>query len=174
MPTFAAHELATLTQRFAREVMEGCHEVRADASQRWHVRLHADEFVDVWLISWMTEQGTELHDHGASGGAFTVVEGTLTESVWAPGAGRTVDLVRPQGETVVFGGHYVHDVVNRFERTAVSVHAYSPPLVLMHFYDVEDGRLVRRASSWTDDPEAPAPARTNAALVPSADGRVAS
>jgi hypothetical protein len=29
----------------------------------------------------------------------------------------------------------------------------------MHYYDVDGDRLVRRASSWTDDPEAPAPAR---------------
>ncbi len=41
----------------------------------------------------------------------------------------------------------------------MSVHAYSPPLTLMRYYDVEADRLVRRASSWTDDPEAPAPAR---------------
>lgn len=154
-------ELAETTRRFAAEVEAGRHEVQADSSDRWHVRIHADEHVDVWLISWTTEQGTQLHDHGGSAGAFTVVQGELTESVWAgPKAeGRLTDLARAAGETVVFGTHYVHDVVNRTAGTAVSVHAYSPPLSLMHYYDVEANRLVRRASSWTDDPEAPAPAR---------------
>jgi predicted metal-dependent enzyme (double-stranded beta helix superfamily) len=154
-------ELAAVTRRFAAEVEAGEHQVRADTTQRWHVRLHADDDVDVWLISWTATQGTELHDHGGSAGAFTVVEGELTESVWAgpKGAGRLLDLARSEGETVVFGTHYVHDVVNRASATAVSVHAYSPPLRLMHYYDVEADRLVRRASSWTDDPEAPAPAR---------------
>jgi hypothetical protein len=154
-------ELAATTRHFADEVRAGCHEVHADPSQRWHVRIHADDQVDVWLISWTTSQSTELHDHGDSAGAFTVVQGELTESVWAGprGAGTLADLSRGEGETVVFGRRYVHDVVNRAVGTAVSVHAYSPPLSLMHYYDVDGTRLVRRASSWTDDPEAPAPAR---------------
>lgn len=158
-PALSPRELGALTARYAAEVRQGLHPVRADAAARWHTRLHADEAVDVWLISWMTEQGTELHDHGGSRGAFTVVTGTLTESVWASGNGRTVDLVRGAGQTVVFGERYVHDVVNTSQPTAVSVHAYSPPLALMHYYDVDGALLVRRASTWTDDPEAPAPER---------------
>jgi len=154
-------ELAETTRRFAEDVAAGRYRVEADPEQRWHVRIHADDRVDVWLIGWTTEQATQLHDHGGSAGAFTVVDGELTESVWAgpKGEGHLTDLTRAAGETVVFGTHYVHDVVNRAAGTAVSVHAYSPPLHLMHYYDVDGNRLVRRASSWTDDPEAPAPAR---------------
>jgi hypothetical protein len=63
------------------------------------------------------------------------------------------------GETVVVASRCVLEVANRAVGTAVSVHAYSPPLALMHYYDVNGDRLMRRASSWTDDPEAPAPAR---------------
>jgi len=155
--------LVALTRRYADEVRAGRHEVRADPDQRWHVRLHSDEQVDVWLISWTTEQGTELHDHGDSAGAFTVVSGRLTESVHRPGRGVVrgllTDLAREVGETVHFGRRYVHDVRNLDVATAVSVHAYSPPLRLMHYYDVVEGELVRRASSWTDAPEAPAPDR---------------
>lgn len=162
-PSLTLTELAQTTRRYAEEVRAGRHEVRADPDHRWHVRLHADEAVDVWLISWTTEQGTELHDHGGSAGAFTVVDGELTEAVWASGRrgapGVLDETTRAAGETVCFGPRYVHDVVNRRPATAVSVHAYSPPLSLMHYYDVETDRLVRRASSWTDDPEAPAPAR---------------
>jgi predicted metal-dependent enzyme (double-stranded beta helix superfamily) len=126
-----------------------------------HVRIHADDRVDVWLIAWTSEQGTELHDHGGSAGAFTVVEGELTETAWegTRAAGSLAHRTRTKGETVVFGTRDVHDVVNRAVDTAVSVHAYSPPLALMRYYDVDGDRLVRRASSWTDDPEAPAPAR---------------
>jgi hypothetical protein len=159
VPALSPQDLGALTARYAEEVRDGRHPVHTDATARWHVRIHADESVDVWLISWMNEQGTELHDHGGSRGAFTVVAGTLTESVWASGGGRTVDLVRSEGHTVVFGEHYVHDVVNTLGPTAISVHAYSPPLSLMHYYDIEGGQLIRRASTWTDDPEAPAPER---------------
>lgn len=150
-------ELADLCRSYADEVRAGCYEVHADPADRWHVRIHADERVDVWLISWTATQGTELHDHGDSAGAFTVVEGSLTESVWTGGDGRLVDAERGEGDTVMFGTRYVHDVRNTSAPTAVSVHAYSPPLTRMGFYDVEGDRLVRRAQAWTDDPETPAP-----------------
>ena len=39
----------------------------------------------VWLLSWLPDQGTPLHDHGTSAGAFAVVRGTLTERVVAAG-----------------------------------------------------------------------------------------
>jgi rhodanese-related sulfurtransferase/predicted metal-dependent enzyme (double-stranded beta helix superfamily) len=159
-PALSRAELVALTQRYAEEVREGRHEVHADPDERWHVRLHCDDQVDVWLISWTQSQGTELHDHGGSSGAFTVVEGTLTESVWSGSVetGRLRDLERGTGATVGFGEHYVHDVRNTAEPVAVSVHAYSPPLTLMNFYEVEEGRLSKLASSWTDDPESVTPA----------------
>ena len=144
-PALSRAELAALTQRYAEEVREGRYEVHADPDERWHVRLHCDDEVDVWLISWTESQSTELHDHGGSGGAFTVVEGTLTESVWSGSveAGRLRDLERGTGETVTFGEHYVHDVSNRAVPVAVSVHAHSPPLSLMDFYHVEEGPVER-------------------------------
>ncbi len=148
-------ELAALTERYASEVRAGLHAVEANADERWHVRLHQDDCADVWLISWTTTQGTELHDHGSSGGAFTVVAGQLTESVWSDGV--LSDTIHGTGQTVTFGDQYVHDVRNSHEQTAVSVHAYSPPLSSMGFYEVADGVLVRRAQTWTDDPETPAP-----------------
>jgi hypothetical protein len=36
---------------------------------------------------------------------------------------------------------------------ALSVHAYSPPLTTMNFYDLEDGALHRFATLATEDPE---------------------
>ena len=43
---------------------------------------------DAWLIAWPLGGEIELHDHGASSGALSVLEGTLTESVpWEAEAG---------------------------------------------------------------------------------------
>jgi len=168
-------ELAELTRRYTEEVRAGRHEVVADPDERWHVRLHCDDRVDVWLISWTESQGTELHDHGGSAGAFTVVEGTLTESVWVGSAaeGRLRDLSRGAGETVTFSEHYVHDVRNTARPVAVSVHAYSPPLSLMSFYDIVDGGLERLATSWTDDPETATPTfRTVEEMLAAARGGI--
>jgi predicted metal-dependent enzyme (double-stranded beta helix superfamily) len=157
--------LAQLVERatcVAEEVRAELHSVHADPDERWHVRLHADDDVDVWLISWTREQGTQLHGHGGSSGAFTVVAGELEETVWDPAARGLDGATRQRGDTVVFGPGYVHDVRNVLPTTAVSVHVYSPPLARMDFFDVdaaEDGdRLVRLAHVWTDDPEAELPA----------------
>lgn len=173
MPTISARpdagrrlsleELRALVERYAGEVREGQHVPEFCGERRWHVRIHQDDDVDVWLISWTAEQGTELHDHGGSSGAFTVVAGTLAEYVWSgpkqSHPGRLVETEHTAAKTVAFGPHYVHDVRNHREEPAVSVHAYSPPLRLMHYYDASDGDLLRWASTWTDDPEAPAPER---------------
>lgn len=150
-------ELVEWTSCVADDVRAGLHAVDADAEERWHVRLHRDDQVDVWLISWTTDQATQLHDHGGSAGAFTVVSGELSETIWTPGAEQLAETPRTEGDTVVFGEHYVHDVRNIAEATAVSVHAYSPPLSLMNYYDTEGRELVKLASVWTDDPEEPAP-----------------
>ena len=64
------------------------------------------------------------------------------------------DKVRAGRACVAFGESYVHDVRNVSETPAVSVHAYSPPLTLMRFYDLRDGRLAVADVLETDDPEA--------------------
>jgi mannose-6-phosphate isomerase-like protein (cupin superfamily) len=99
----------------------------------------------VWLLSWLPVQGTPLHDHGTSAGAFSVVRGTLTERVVT--AGRTSvressDDLGP-GRVRHFGPHYVHQVTNLGSEPAVSVHVYTPGLSWMNTYRVAGGSLAR-------------------------------
>jgi predicted metal-dependent enzyme (double-stranded beta helix superfamily) len=150
-------DLVEWTAIVADEVRQGRHDIHADPDERWHVRLFQDDRVDVWLISWTTEQGTQMHDHGDSAGAFTVVSGELAEAVWDPTVGGVVERSVASGDAVAFGTSYVHDVRNVGTQTAVSVHAYSPPLTTMSFYDVVDGGLEPLARVWTDDPEVAVP-----------------
>jgi hypothetical protein len=108
--------------------------------------LHA-ELADaqVWLLSWLPGQGTPVHDHGNSAGAFAVVRGTLTERVVAGRRGAraretTADLTG--GRVRHFGPRYVHQVTNTADRPAISVHVYTPRLTVMNTYRLERGRLV--------------------------------
>jgi predicted metal-dependent enzyme (double-stranded beta helix superfamily) len=145
-------QLAEFTRFYAAEVGSGKYPyVAFDAEHRWHQRLYRDRRLDIWLISWLPEQGTQLHDHGGSSGSFTVLTGELTETVVS--GQRLRDRARPAGDTVGFGPRYVHDVRNTSRAPAVSVHAYSPPLTTMTYYDLEDGRLQPIAAIATDDPE---------------------
>jgi hypothetical protein len=157
-------ELVDYTSLIAAEVAAGRYPyIQYDETERWHQRIYRDRRVDVWLISWLPSQGTQLHDHGGSAGAFTVLSGDLNEAVYLPprpgnlrrpGADSLREHLRAAGAGVGFGPRYVHDVRNLGSAPAVSVHAYSPPLTSMNFYDIDTcGELVRLATLPTDDPE---------------------
>jgi Cysteine dioxygenase type I len=149
---FAPLQLIEFTRFYADEVASGQYpDIDYDEERRWHQRIYRDRRVDVWLISWLPTQGTQLHDHGGSSGSFTVLSGRLNEAV--AGSGRLHEHERPAGQSVGFGPHYVHDVRNLSTAPAVSVHAYSPPLTTMTYYDLAEGRLEPLASVATDDPE---------------------
>ena len=70
--SFVLADLTALTSEVAAEVHAGLHPVTIDPERRWYRLLRSDSYVDVWLISWATEQTAELHDHAGSLGALTV------------------------------------------------------------------------------------------------------
>ena len=144
-------DLAALTRSVAAQVRTGAHDVVLDPERRWYRRLHADPFVDVWLISWVAEQATELHDHAGSLGALTVVSGVLDEQRWVAREGALRHRRLRAGRGATFGLGHVHDVVNTEPVHAVSVHAYSPPLTAMSYYAVDDSGALRRTRSVLTD-----------------------
>ncbi|WP_433120953.1 cysteine dioxygenase [Micromonospora sp. CA-246542] len=113
--------------------------LRFDPSERWYARLATADDHEVWALSWLPGQGTDLHDHGGSAGAFRVVAGALTEETVS--RGRLLPRVLPAGAGRRFGAHHVHQVTNRGADPAVSVHVYRPALRRMTRYDLVDGRL---------------------------------
>jgi hypothetical protein len=143
--SLALSDLTDLTREIADEVLAGVHPVEVDPVRRWYELLRTDDYVDVWLISWSTEQAAELHDHAGSLGALTVVSGELVEHRWAGAGLRSRRLLA--GHSAGFPLGHVHDVGNHETTPAVSVHAYSPPLTAMSYYDVDPARGLRRTRS---------------------------
>ncbi|MEU5906871.1 cysteine dioxygenase family protein [Micromonospora sp. NPDC047527] len=113
--------------------------LRFDAAERWYARLATGADHEVWALSWLPGQGTDLHDHGGSAGAFRVVAGALTEETVS--GGRLRPRLLPAGSGRRFGPRHVHVVTNRGATPAVSVHVYRPALRRMTRYDLRDGRL---------------------------------
>ena len=140
--SLALSDLTAVTREVADEVRAGRHLVHVDPDRRWYQLLGSDGHVDVWLISWATEQAAELHDHAASLGALTVVSGRLVEHRWTGDCLRARRLTA--GRSAGFPLGHVHDVGNHDATPAVSVHAYSPPLTAMSYYAVEPGQRLRR------------------------------
>lgn len=139
-------DLLLATDLAADDVLSGrCdHRLPADGipgDERWFTRLLGDDEHDVWLISWVPQRATELHDHGGSLGALTVVSGAFIETRWD---GDTLRERRLEaGDQAGFPLGWVHDVVwapqtsfaqNPAPTPTLSVHAYSPPLTAMSYH----------------------------------------
>lgn len=159
-------DLLRLTDEGAQDVLAGRydhllpHGGRWPTEERWATRLLADDEVDIWLISWVPDRYTELHDHAGSLGALTVLSGALSEFRWngTELRGRTLSA----GDQAAFPLGWVHDVVRAPGPVAgptdptLSVHAYSPPLSAMSYYEVTGhGTLRRTRTVLTDQPEGP-------------------
>lgn len=143
-------DLLLETDRAAADVLDGRHDhllppggLPADA--RWFTRLRGDDDLDVWLISWVPGRHTELHDHGGSLGALTVLSGALDEYRWDGDRLRRRRL--DAGDQAAFPLGWVHDVVwarSQVPTPTLSVHAYSPPLAAMSYYEVTECATLRR------------------------------
>ncbi|MBD0859727.1 cysteine dioxygenase family protein [Gordonia sp. zg691] len=162
-------DLLRITDQGVADVLDGRHDAllptEFDTRRRWSTRLFADDDLDVWLISWTPGQATELHDHAGSLGALTVLSGSLREYRWTGDdlAVRVLDA----GDQAAFPLGWVHDVVQNPAATqpesgdalavtgpTLSVHAYSPPLTAMSYYEIADGGHLRRTRTvLTDEPE---------------------
>ncbi|MFG3287119.1 cysteine dioxygenase [Streptomyces sp. NPDC048111] len=124
-------EFAGLARAVAADRSQWAPLVQYDAASRWYHRLRSGPGYEVWLLSWVPGQGSGAHDHGASSGVLTVLEGELTE--------RTDRGVRSlsAGAQRVFAPGYVHDVVNDSLEPAVSLHVYYPGLTDMPMHPAQ-------------------------------------
>ncbi|HEY9314196.1 cysteine dioxygenase family protein [Williamsia sp.] len=151
-------DLLRLTDQGASDVIDGRYDHLLpqywDCENRWSTRLHYDDDVDVWLISWTPDESTDLHDHAGSLGALTVLSGALAEYRWTGSQlrARTLD----EGDQASFPLGWVHDVVRSpgapvTSEPTLSVHAYSPPLSAMSYYEVTDAQSLRRTKTVLTD-----------------------
>lgn len=173
-------DLLHITDRTADDVLGGRYDHvvppgGVPTDDRWFARLHGDDEVDIWLISWVPGHRTELHDHGGSLGALTLLSGSLDEFRWD---GERLRCRRLEaGDQAGFPLGWVHDVVwaptgpgpsvtspavtslaetlgPETQAPSLSVHAYSLPLTVMSYYEVTDQhRLRRKRTELTDQAE---------------------
>ncbi len=121
-------------------------------TERRYQRVLSTPAYDAWVICWPSGGSLDLHDHGGSAGAFSVVRGELDEAR-VEGDVTVVRTFAP-GEAARFDASGVHAVINRGSVVATSVHVYSPPLSSMVYYEHDDhGGLVavaEDAGGWYD------------------------
>jgi predicted metal-dependent enzyme (double-stranded beta helix superfamily) len=114
-----------------------------ESQTRAYALLHADERMELWLLSWLPLHSTGFHDHGESNVGFCVAQGTLAEQRL-----RFADV--PQGSTLAVGdsraagADYIHCLEWQTGSPALSVHVYSPPLSVVGQYRYDTSGLLRR------------------------------
>jgi predicted metal-dependent enzyme (double-stranded beta helix superfamily) len=136
-------ELEELVQRIAARPELWKPLVIVDEDRRRYELLYEDDRVDVWVLSWMPGQRTGFHDHDRSSVGLVCAQGALEEGSLAIGDEEVTVTMTP-GVSRRGPGGYIHAVAHRAGEPAVSIHAYSPPLVCVGQYRADrEGRLRR-------------------------------
>jgi len=128
--------------------------VRHDPLQRTYEHLLHDEHLDVWLNCWSRDHDTGFHDHDLSAGAVAVVAGSVREERLVLGRPVESPIARTAsaGSSFEFGASDIHRVLHAGGEPAVTIHAYSPPLIRMGSYSIEpNGQLRRHAVSYEQE-----------------------
>lgn len=117
--------------------------VVVDPERRRYRLVYEDDRLDLWVLSWMPGQATGLHDHGVSGVALTAAQGSVEERHLVIGAEPTRRILTP-GPVYTGASGYIHAVGHDSGAPAVTIHAYSPPLVQVGQYRATpDGQIWR-------------------------------
>ena len=117
--------------------------VIADGAQRRYRLLFEDERIDVWVLCWMFGQGTGFHDHDLSGVGIAVASGMVVERQMLLPTGASRLELRP-GDTRQGPPGYIHSAAWGEGEPAVSIHSYSPPLLHVGQYKVNDSGVLER------------------------------
>jgi quercetin dioxygenase-like cupin family protein len=137
-------ELASAPERWR-------HAIRHASDVRVYERIWDDEDVNAWVICWSEDQDTGFHDHDESAAAIAVISGHVRED--------RLRLGRPPRSRVLGPGSIfsvppvaIHRVLHAGAAPAVTLHAYSPPLVRTGAYRVgADGELERELLSREEE-----------------------
>src|SRR5581483_1887535 len=115
------------------------------AEARAYLQVWDDEDVNAWLICWTEDQDTGYHDHDDSAAAITVISGTVREDRL-----RLDGLPRSRtfgpGERFSLPASAIHPVLHAGQVPAVTLHAYSPPLLRTGAYSVTSEGLLERTA----------------------------
>lgn len=117
--------------------------VVVDEHRRRYRLLYEDDRIDVWVLSWMHGQGTGFHDHDLSCVGLACADGHVVEKqMLLPTGASEVDMVPGVSRRGPVG--YIHSVAHGSGTPAVTIHAYSPPLVRVGQYKVDESGVLYR------------------------------
>jgi mannose-6-phosphate isomerase-like protein (cupin superfamily) len=119
------------------------HLMRHASDARVYEQIWDDEDVNAWVICWSEDQDTGFHDHDESSAAIAVISGQVREDRLRLGHEPRSRVLGPNSIFTV-PAVAIHRVLHAGGPPAVTIHAYSPPLVRTGAYRTgPDGELER-------------------------------
>lgn len=110
-----------------------------------------DGHPSVYLLGWREGDFTDIHDHGDCEVGVYVIQGIVTEDLYAaakisPRSNSlrcllTFSRQLAQGSLMTCPRNYIHRIGNIFPEVAATLHVYGPSLDDMRLYDVRGDRL---------------------------------
>jgi quercetin dioxygenase-like cupin family protein len=123
------------------------HAITHGSNERAYEQIWDAGNVNAWVICWNPGSDTGFHDHDDSAAAILVTEGCIREERLRLGADPASRVLGP-GRASFVPATAIHRVRHTGTDTAVTIHAYSPPLTRTGSYVVApDGQLERVAGS---------------------------
>jgi len=119
------------------------HAVRHASDVRVYEQIWDDEDVNAWVICWSQDQDTGFHDHDVSSAAIAVIDGQVREDRLRLDRAPRSRVIGP-GSIFTVPATAIHRVLHAGDAPAVTIHAYSPPLLRTGAYRIgPDGELRR-------------------------------
>lgn len=127
------------------------HLVRHTSDARVYEQIWDDEDVNAWVICWSEDQDTGYHDHDESAAAIVVIDGQVREDRLRLGHAPVSRVFGP-GSIFTVPAVAIHRVLHAGDVPAVTIHAYSPPLVRTGAYRIgPEGELERELLSYEEE-----------------------
>lgn len=140
---FTPKELEHFVAGLARSPERWRHLVRHADDVRVFGQIWDDDDVNAWVICWSHDQDTGFHDHDESAAAIAVISGEVREERLRIGDVPSVRIAR-SGSAFTVPAVSIHRVLHSGDRPAVTIHAYSPPLVRTGAYRTGPGGQLER------------------------------
>jgi quercetin dioxygenase-like cupin family protein len=127
------------------------HMIRHTSDVRTYEQIWDDPVVNAWVICWSEDQDTGFHDHDESAAAIAVIAGHVREERLRLGHAPRSRILGP-GSIFTVPPVAIHRVLHAREEPAITIHAYSPPLVRSGAYRIgPEGELERELLSAEEE-----------------------
>jgi quercetin dioxygenase-like cupin family protein len=149
--SLSIEDLTTFVENLAADAERWQSFIRHDPDRRIYELIWEDTDVNAWLICWSEDHDTGFHDHDTSAAAITVLDGHVREDRLRLNGDPRSNVSGP-GQTITVPPNAIHRILHAGTGPAVTIHAYSPPLVRTGAYAVGlDGELLRIAQDGEEE-----------------------